>query len=184
MPLLPTTTRGRAVLAVVSLAAVAGAIAWRYQSEIIGVAAERYLTRVAASDERQGGTGGRQELLAQIHRRLLMPPPAAGTVPELFDLAILLSSRVATGEISLNWAAYLYTGYTRDMSRERPAGTPRRARAEIREILDRQVGFFAIQKRPDVPGIRVGDLLGEGEDTISLEEIEAAEREGRELDLR
>ncbi len=148
------------------------------------MAAERYLARVAAKDEGRAEIGGRQHLLEQVHRRLLMPAPPAAMVPELFDLATLLSSRVASGEISLNWAAYLYSNYWRELSQERPSGTPRRRKEELQAILDRQVEFFAIRKRPDVPGVRVGDLLGADGDTISLDEIEAAEREGRELDLR
>jgi len=42
-----------------------------------------------------------------------------------------------------------------------------------------------VQKRPDVEGVKVGDLLGvEGDDVLTLEEIEAADREGREIDLK
>jgi hypothetical protein len=178
---LPATTRGR----VLTLAIVVGLAlaAWRYQSKLIGMAAERYLTRVAAKDETRGEIGGRRQLLEQIHRRLLMPAPPEAFVPELFDFATVLSSRVANGDVSLNWAAYLYTAYWRELG-QRPAGTPRRPKEELQATLDRQIEFFAIRKRPDVPGVRVGDLLGAGGDSISLEEIEAAEREGRELDLR
>jgi hypothetical protein len=180
--LLPATTRGR----VLTLAIIVGLAlaAWRYQSKLIGMAAERYLTRVAAKDEARGEIGGRRQLLEQIHRRLLMPAPPEAFVPELFDFATVLSSRVANGDVSLNWAAYLYTNYWRQLGQERPSGTPRRSKDELQAILDRQVEFFAIRKRPDVPGVRVGDLLGADGDSISLEEIEAAEREGRELDLR
>lgn len=182
MRLLPRTTRGR-VLALGILVVAAFAV-WRYQSELIGIAAERYLVRVAAADDRHGETSGRQRLLEQIHRRLLMPAPPAAMVPELFDLVTLLSSQVASGDVSLNWAAYLYTGYWRELGQQRPSGMPRRRKEDLQTILDRQVAFFAIRKRPDVPGVRVGDLLGTGDDTISLDEIEAAEQEGRELDLR
>ena len=182
MRLLPVTTRGR--LLVVAIVAAAALAAWRYQSKLIGIAAGHYLMRVAAGDEAHGDVDGRQRLLEQIHRRLLMPTPLPAMVPELFDLATLLSSRVASGDVSLNWAAYLYTSYWRELGQERPSGLPRRPKEEVQMVLDRQVAFFAIQKRPDVPGVRVGDLVGGGGDSISLEEIEAAEREGRELDLR
>jgi hypothetical protein len=86
--------------------------------------------------------------------------------------------------VTLNWAAYLYSGYARDLVRDRPDGTPRRSDDELRALLDREVAFFAIRKRPHAEGFGVGDLIGQGGDTITLDEIEAAEREGRDLDLR
>ena len=101
-------------------------------------------------------------------------------MPELFDLVTLVSSRVATGEISLNWVAYLYTTYQRDMIEQRPTGTPRRSIDQVHAELDRLVRFYAIQKRPDQDGIKVGDILGTGDDVITLDEIES----GKDIDLR
>jgi hypothetical protein len=113
-----------------------------------------------------------------------MPPPDDALVPELFDLVTQLSSRVATGEISLNWAAYIYTTYQRDMIQQRPTGMPRRSSDEVGEQLARYVRFFSIQKRPDQRGVTVSDLMGTGDDVISLDEIEEAERTGKDIDLR
>jgi hypothetical protein len=113
-----------------------------------------------------------------------MPAPPDALVPELFDLVTLVSSRVATGEISLNWVAYIYTSYQRDMVEQRPSGTPRRNREQVKAELERLVRFYAIQKRPDQQGIKVGDLLGTGDDVITLDEIEQSEKSGKEIDLR
>jgi hypothetical protein len=184
MGLRPGTTRYRIVLGLVVVLVIGAVGVWRYQSELIGVGARWYLARMAAQEEREGTIENRRRVLTQIHGRLLMPPPPQGQVAELFDFTTLLSSRVATGEISLNWAAYLYTAYVRNVGEERPDGQPRRTKAQLQSILDQQVQFFALRKRPDVDGIRFGDLVGDGGDTISLEEIEEAEAEGRELDLR
>lgn len=157
---------------------------WRYQGEIIGTGARWTLERIAAHEEESGDLTRRKAILTNIHQRLLMPPPPEPVVPELFDYITLLSSRVATGEVTLNWAAYLYSGYARDLLRDRPEGVPRRSEAELRTLLDGEVAFFAIRKRPQAEGFNLSDLIGRGEDTITLEEIEAAEREGREIDLR
>jgi len=113
-----------------------------------------------------------------------MPPPDDVLVPELFDLVTQLSSRVATGEVSLNWGAYIYTAYQRDMLQERPSGTPRRSPEEVGAQLTRYIQFFAIQKRPDQRGVTVGDLMGTGDDVITLDEIQQAEKSGKEIDLR
>jgi hypothetical protein len=113
-----------------------------------------------------------------------MPAPEDPLVPELFDLLTQVSSRVATGEISLNWFAYIYTTYQRDMIQQRPNGTPRRSDTEVRAELDRLVTFYSIAKRPEQGGIKVGDILGTGDDVISLDEIEAAEKAGKNIDLR
>src|SRR5262249_48136935 len=99
-------------------------------------------------------------------------------------LVTVVSSRVATGDISLNWVAYIYTTYQRDMVDGRPNGTPRRSFDEVRNEVDRLVVFYAIQKRPDQEGIKVGDILGTGDDVISLDEIEQAEKSGKASDLR
>jgi hypothetical protein len=105
-------------------------------------------------------------------------------VPELFDFVTLLSYRVATGAVSLNWAAYLYSNHVLDLVRDRPDGTPRHTREELEAELEKDADFFALQKRPDVPGVRFDDLLGRGGESYTVEEIEKAEREGRRLDLR
>ena len=172
------------VHALVAALIVVGVGAWRYQGEIIGVGARWSLERISALEESTGGIANRRGIVGTIHRRLLMPAPPDGMVPELFNYVTLLSARVATGEITLNWAAYLYSGYARDLMRERPDGTPRRSDDELRALLDREVAFFAIRKRPHAEGFGVADLIGQGDDTITLDEIEAAEREGRDLDLR
>jgi hypothetical protein len=142
--------------------------------------AEWYLGRVSEAETTSGKLDRRRDILAGLHRQLLMPAPADTLVPELFDLVTLVSTRVATGEISLSWVAYLYTTYQQDLLRERPNGVPRRSLDEIRAELERQVAFFAIRKRPEVAGITVGDVLGTGDDVITLDEIER----GDAIDLR
>ena len=51
---------------------------------------------------------------------------------------------------------------------------------EVHAELDRLVAFYAIQKRPEQEGIKVGDILGTGDDVITLDEIES----GKDIDLR
>jgi hypothetical protein len=160
--------------------AAGGFFAWRKQSVIIGSAAQWYLSRVAESENTSGKLDRRREILANVNRQLFMPPPSDALVPELFDFVTVVSKRVATGDISLNWVAYLYTTYQRDMVEQRPTGTPRRSMDQVHAELDRLVAFYAIQKRPEQDGIKVGDILGTGDDTISLDEIES----GKEIDLR
>ena len=65
--------------------------------------------------------------------------------------------------------------------RDRPQGTPRR-RCRGRARGQRYVEFYALQKRPDGDGVKLRDLAGapEGE-SFTLEEIEQAAREGRDL---
>jgi hypothetical protein len=176
--------RRRWLRTVLLLVVFAGVAAWRYQSVLIGRAAEWYLSRVAASERASGKLDRQREILTNVNRRLLMPAPPDAFVPELFDLVTLVSARVATGEISLNWVAYLYTTYQRDLAQQRPDGTPRRSRAEVEAEVDRLVRFYAIQKRPEQAGIKVGDLLGTGDDVITLDEIERAEKSGQTIDLR
>ena len=159
---------------------VGGAVAWRNQSVLIGKSAEWYLSRVAATENTSGKVDQRRNIIAGVNRQLLMPPPPDTFVPELFDLVTLVSSRVATGEISLNWVAYIYTTYQRDMVEQRPTGVPRRSLEQVHAELDRLVRFYAIQKRPDQDGIKVGDILGTGDDVITLDEIES----GKDIDLR
>ena len=172
-------------LVVLAFVLVGGALAvWRWQTQILGTAARWYLARMARSEEASGGLDGRRTAVARLHRTLLMSAPADALVPELFDVMTALSSRVASGEISLDWAAYLYTSYQRDLVRDRPDGSPRRSPDEVAAALQRQVEFFSIRKRPDAPGLTVGEVLGTGDGVITLEEIEEAERTGRTIDLR
>ena len=70
------------------------------------------------------------------------------------------------------------------MVEQRPTGTPRWTLDQVRAEIDRLVQFYAIQKRPEQRGIVVGDILGTGDDVISLDEIEAAEKSGQPIDLR
>jgi hypothetical protein len=165
-----------------SLVLTIGFAAWHWQSELIGLGARWYLQRIAARDG--GGTGERRAVVERMHRLLLMPPPEEAMVGELFELVTALSTRVAAGSVSLNWAAYIYTGYVRDLIRDRPTGTPARTAPEVVAELDRTVAFYAIGKRPDVPGIRLSDLTGVGTDSYTVEEIDQAAREGRDLPLR
>jgi hypothetical protein len=177
--------RRRRLLWVLALAVALGAAAWHWQSVLIGRSASWWLTRVAAREEATGDLSRRRTVVTSIHRQLLMPPPADSLVPELFDFVTALSSRVASGEISFPWAAYVYTSYQRDVVRDRPAGRPRRTPAAIAARVDEYVRFYALRKRPEVEGVRVPGLLGvDGDDVITLEEIEQAERDGRTIDLR
>ena len=175
----------KVLLGLLVIGVAGGALGWVYQSELIGMASRWYLSRVAAKENETGDLTKRREILARIHGQLLMPPPDDRLVPELFDFSTALSSRVATGEVSIAWAAKLYTEYQRDMLLQRPTGEPRRTPEEVGAEVQRLVTFYAVQKRPDVEGVRVGDILGvEGDDVLTLEEIEAADAEGREIDLR
>jgi hypothetical protein len=184
MRLWPARRWARVLLVLVVVLAVGLGAAWYYQSVLIGSAAEWYLSRVAESENTSGKLERRKEILTSINRSLLMPAPDDALVPELFDLVTLVSSRVATGEVSLNWVAYIYTTYQRDMVVKRPNGMPRRDLADVRTELDRLIAFYSIQKRPEQAGIKVGDILGTGDDVISLDEIEAAEKTGKSIDLR
>lgn len=174
----------RRLLTTLAALGVTAALIWRYQSELIGIGARWYLDRVAAHEAASGSVADRRLVLARVHGLLLMPPPAAALVPELFDFITLLSYRVATGAVSLNWAAYLYSNHVLDLVRTRPGGEPRRSRAELEADLRRDADFFSLRKRPDVPGVRFRDLVGDGGDSYTVEEIEQAAREGRSLDLR
>jgi len=174
----------RVLLALLLLLLIGGGAAWYWQSQLIGTAGRWYLGRIASRENASGTLDERRRILAQMNRYLLMPPPADAQVPELFDLVTQLSSRIATGEISLNWAAYIYTTYQRDMIQQRPDGLPRRSSDEVGAQLARYVEFFHIQKRPDQRGVTVSDLMGTGDDVISLDEIKEAERTGKQIDLR
>jgi hypothetical protein len=174
----------RTLLAVLLVLVVGGLAAWHWQSQLIGTGAQWYLGRIARSEGSSGTVERRHAILTQLNRYLLMPPPPDVYVPELFDLVTELSSRVATGEVSLNWAAYIYTAYQRDMVQQRPTGQPRRSMDEVNAELGRYIQFFAIQKRPDQQGVTVGDLMGTGDDVITLDEIQKSEKSGKEIDLR
>jgi hypothetical protein len=174
----------RTLLAVLLVLVVGGLAAWHWQSQLIGTGAQWYLGRIAHSEGSSGTVERRSAILTQLNRYLLMPPPLEVYVPELFDLVTALSSRVATGEVSLNWAAYIYTAYLRDMVQQRPTGRPRRSIDEVNAELGRYIQFFAIQKRPDQQGVTVGDLMGTGDDVITLDEIQQSEKSGKEIDLR
>jgi len=176
---------GKVFLGLLVFLVVVGGLGWVYQSELIGVVSRWYMTRVASNENETGDLTKRRQILSQIHSSLLMPPPDDRLVPELFDFSTALSSRVATGEVSIAWAAKLYTEYMRDMVLQRPTGEPRRSPEQVQAEVQRLVTFYAVQKRPDAEGVRIGDVLGvEGEDVLTLEEIEAADAEGREIDLK
>ena len=161
-----------------------GALGWRYQSELIGIGTGWYLRRVAAREQRDGDLTQRRAVVARVHRWLLMPPPPDALLPELFDLTTALAARSAAGAVSLNWSAYIYSSYYRDMVRDRPSGAPARTAAQVTTEVDRYAEFYALQKRPDVPGVRLSDVVGAGGDSYSLEEIEKADREGRALPIK
>jgi hypothetical protein len=175
----------RFLLGLLAVLVVGGAAAWYWQSQLVGTAGRWYMSRIAAREDRSGSLEERREFLARMNRYLLMPPPDDALVPELFDLTTQLSARVASGEMSLNWAAYIFTAYQRDLVQQRPDGTPRRSADEVAAQVARYVQFFSIQKRPDQRGVTVGDLLGrEGDEVITLDEIDEAERTGKKIDLR
>src|SRR5690349_9182193 len=111
-------SRWKRILAITAgVLVVAGAAGWYWQSEIIGYGTKWYLARVAAREEASGSLDQRRQAVAKVHRMLLLAPPPDQLVPELFDLITAVSARAATGEIDLDWAAYVYNSYERDMAR-------------------------------------------------------------------
>lgn len=174
----------RYLVVALALLVVGSTACWYWQSELIGLSSRWYLQRVAAREEHSGDLRERRQVVAHTNRLLLMPPPDDALVPELFDLVTQLSARIATGEVSLGWAAYVFTTYQRDLTQQRPTGMPRRSPEEVGAELARYVEFFSIQKRPDQRGYGVQDIMGTGDDVITLEEIEESERSGKEIDLR
>jgi hypothetical protein len=154
-------------------------VAWQYQSEIIGAGASFYLKRIAAREASSGDLTQRRQTIARLHRQLLIAPPADALVPELFDFVAALSGRVASGEISLAWGAYLYTSHYRDAV-ARPESAPRPTAEQLAAEIQEGVEFFYLRKRPDVAGAQVKELWSDGE-SFTVEEIEKAEREGRDL---
>ena len=173
----------RLVVVLVVVAALAAA-AWHWQSQLIGTGTRWWLERIAAREAASGSIAERRAVLAKLNRALLMPAPPDALVPELFAVVEDVSARVATGEVSLAWAAYLYTTYEQDMLRDRPTGAPARTPAQVATELARLRDFYAIQQRPDARGVTVGDVLGTGDDVITLDEIEEADRTGKHIDLR
>ena len=172
----------RIAAATLAVAAVVGGAAWYWQSELIGVGARWYLSRVAAREESSGALDERRQAVARMHRILLLGPPADPLVPELFDLITAVSSRVASGQIDFAWAAYVYNSYERDLVRDRPQGAPRRSLAAVEAEVERYVRFYALQQRPDSEGVRWRDLAGApAGKSFTVEEIEQAAREGRDL---
>ena len=156
--------------------------AWYFQSELIGFAAKFYLQRVAASEEIRGDLTLRRRTVHRLHRQILIAPPPDRLVPELFDFVTQLSARTASGEISLAWGAYLYTTHVRE-ALLRPAGSQRPSAKALAAEIQQGVDFFYLQKRPDVDGLKVNDLWGDGieGESFTLEEIRQAAREGRDL---
>lgn len=176
------TRRKRILLATAAVLVVGAGAAWHWQSFLIGHGTRWYLDRIAASEEARGELGERRQAVGRVNRMLLLAPAPDALVPELFDVLTALSARVATGEIDLAWAAYVFTSHQRDLTRDRPRGVPRLERAEVDSVVEEYVRFFSLQKRPDAPGLGVRDLAG-GDDaeSFTLEEIEAAMRDGRDL---
>ncbi len=175
----------RRLLVALAVLAAVGVAAWHWQSQLFGMGARWGLERVGAREAQSGELSERREIVARMNRTLLMPPPPDALVPELFDVVTDLSSRVATGEVSLEWAAWIYTTYQQDMLRDRPNGAPARTPDQVQTELARLRDFYAIQHRPDARGITVGDMLGgTGDDTITLDEIEDADKTGKHIDLR
>ncbi|MEO8603718.1 MAG: hypothetical protein ABI629_14185 [bacterium] len=174
--------RRRILLGVVGGIALVAAAGWYWESQIIGLGARWYLGWVASREEASGELTKRREAVARMQRVLLLSPIDDAYVPELFDLMTAVSPRVSSGAIDFSWAAYVYTSYERDLIRDRPGGTPRRSPADVEKAVHDYVEFYRLQKRPDVDGVRLRDLAGEPEGkSFTLEEIEQAEREGRDL---
>jgi len=164
---------------VLSMMAAAG---WYWQSELLGMAGRVYLERVAAAEESSGVLTERRAAVDRIHRTLLLAAPQDELVPELFDLLGALTPRVSSGQIGLNWAAYVYTSYQRDLARDRPSGMPRRTMPEVETAVAEYVRFFSLRKRPDESTIGLGSFIDDGgAESYTVEEIEAAHRAGRVL---
>ncbi len=161
---------------------VGAAAAWHWQSYIIGISARWYLSRVAAGEEARGDLTKRREAVSGMQRTLLLQPLDDAYVPEVFDLLTAVSTRVASGEIDLSWAAFVYTSYQRDLILQRPGGQPRRSLGEVDAAVRGYVDFYRLEKRPDGSGIKLRDLAGAPEGkSFTLEEIEQAAKEGRDL---
>lgn len=175
------TRRKRVLLLAVLVLAGTAAAAWRWQSLLIGMGTRWYLARLAAAEEAQGDIAQRRQAVWRVHRMLLIAPPPDTWVPELFDFMTAVSSRVAAGEIDLDWAAYVYNSYERDLARDRPSGKPRRTAAEIEASVAEYVRFYTLQKRPDVPGLGLRNLAGaDTGESFTVEEVDEAARQGHD----
>jgi hypothetical protein len=163
---------------------VAAGLGWRYQSQLLGYGVGWYMARVSASEAQGGSIEKRRAAVAGMHRALLMNPPPDDLVPELFDVLTLLGQRMTKGDVPLAWGAYLYTDYMRNLVGARAQGQPPRTPDQVRAALDEAVQFYAVRRRPGEHGLRVRDLVGGGGDSYTVEEIEQAAKEGRQLDLR
>jgi hypothetical protein len=177
-------TRRRVLLAILLLVVALGGLGWRYQSRVIGIGARAYLGWVARREEATGDLTRRREAVARLNKLLLMPPPPDALVPELFDLMTAMSQRVSSGQIDFAWAAYVFTSYQQDLLRDRPDGKPRRRFDEVEAALAKYVEFYHLEKRPDAKGLTVRDLTGDGGESYTVEEIDKAAREGRQLPLK
>jgi hypothetical protein len=155
---------------------LAGATACSPQVAGLAPGARWELTRVADAERQAGTIDQRRALVTTVNRALLMRAPADPLVPELFELVTQLSSRVESGEVSPNWAAYIYTVYQRDMARDRPDGLPQRSSDEVATELAGYVEFFHIRKRPDATGVSLGDILGSGSDGVRRHDMQDADR--------
>jgi len=175
----PRRRRLRGLLIGVATIALAVGLVWRYQSQLIGIGVRWYLQRIALAEQGAGQPDQRRTLVQRTHRLLLLAPPPDPLIPELYDYLTLLSQRLATGDVDWDWGAYLYTSHVRDAEVQRPRGAPRRTVPELEQELDGEVRFFSIQRRTGPLG-GLGDLLGE---SYTVEEIEAAHRQGRELGM-
>lgn len=172
----------RILIGVIGGLALAGFAAWHWESQLIGMAAHSYLGWIAAREDANGDLTKRRAAVAGMQRMLLLSPIDDAYVPELFDLMTAVSTRVSSGAIDYAWAAYVYTSYERDMMRDRPGGAPRRSMPEVEAAVHDYVEFYRLQKRPDVDGVQLRDLAGDSEGkSFTLEEIEQADREGRDL---
>src|SRR5262249_9839150 len=92
MRLVPRRRWARVLLGLVVVLVAGGALAWRFQSVLIGRGAEWYLSRVASQETAAGTIERRRAILAKLNQQLLMPAPSDALVPELFDLTTLMSS--------------------------------------------------------------------------------------------
>jgi hypothetical protein len=173
----------RRLLIVFAVLGLTGALVWRYQSELIGIGARWYLDRVAAREAASGKVTDRRLVLAgcTVCSSCRRRRAARARALRLHHVAFL--SRRNRGRLAQLGRVSL------QQPRPRPGtppadGEPRLSRAELEAELQHDADFFALRKRPDVPGVRFRDLLGKGGESYTVEEIEQAAREGRQLDLR
>jgi len=178
----PSPRRRTLLLALAGALVLTAAAAWHWQSQLIGLGARWYLSRIAAREEARGDLTQRRDAVARMQRLLLLTPIDDAYVPELFDLLTAVSTRVSSGQIDLPWAAYVYTSYQRDLILQRPGGVPRRSGNDVESAVRDYVEFYRLEKRPDVQGVRLRDLTGAPQGkSFTVEEIEQAAREGRDL---